>query len=111
VQDCDEEAEEDEGTSEEEELTRVQQEIKMLRYKQESIMRRQAITQRAKAHRQHINRERAKLAELQYTIDIICQQEQRQEAPLDHIYYQPNANPHLTTISFTNHHLRRKSAL
>jgi hypothetical protein len=50
-------------------------------------MRRQAITQCAEAHGQHINRERAKLAELQYTIDILHQQEQRQEAPLDRIHY------------------------
>jgi hypothetical protein len=57
VQDWDEEAEEDEAATEEEELIRVQQEIERLRQEQESIMRRQAIAQRAKAHRQHINRE------------------------------------------------------
>jgi hypothetical protein len=38
-------------------------------------MRSQAITQCAEARRQHINRERARLTELQYTIDILRQQE------------------------------------
>jgi hypothetical protein len=46
VQDWDEEA-----TAEEEELIRVQQEIERLRHEQESIMRRQAITQHVEAHR------------------------------------------------------------
>jgi hypothetical protein len=56
-------------------------------------MRRQAIAQYTKARRQHINRECARLTELQYTIDILLQQEQRQEALLDHIHYQPTTNP------------------
>jgi hypothetical protein len=46
-------------------------------------MRHQAITQHAEARRQHINREHARLAELQYTVDTLRHQEQRQ---------QPNAN-------------------
>jgi hypothetical protein len=71
VQDWDEEAEEDEDTAEE--LIRVQQEIERLRQEQESIMRRQAIAQRVKARRQHINREHARIAKLQYTVDILRQ--------------------------------------
>jgi hypothetical protein len=82
VQDWDEEAEEDKAAAEEEELARVRQEIERLRQIQESIMRRQTIAQRTKAHRQHINRERARLIELQYTVDILHQQEQRQETTL-----------------------------
>jgi hypothetical protein len=66
---------EDEATTEEEELIRVQQEIERLRQEQESIMRRQVAAQCAEAQRQHIIRERARLTELQYTIDILCQQE------------------------------------
>jgi hypothetical protein len=76
-----------------EELARVQQKIERLRQEQESIMRRKVITQLIKACIQHINRERARLTELQYTVDILHQQEQRQKAPLDHIHYQPNATP------------------
>jgi hypothetical protein len=57
VQEWDEEAEEDKAATEEEELIRVHQEIEKLRQEQESIMRRQAIAQCIKAHRQHINRE------------------------------------------------------
>jgi hypothetical protein len=34
-------------------------------------MRRQAIAQCTKSHKQHINRERARLVELQYTVDIL----------------------------------------
>jgi nucleosome binding factor SPN SPT16 subunit len=75
VHDWDEEAEEAEATTEEEELARVQQKIERLRQEQESIMRRQDITQLVKACIQHINRERARLAELQYTFDILRQQE------------------------------------
>jgi hypothetical protein len=92
MQDWDEEAEEDEAIAEEE-LIRVQQEIERLRQEQESIMRRQAIMQHANAHRQHINRERVRLTELQYTIDILHQQEQRQEPPLCQWQHQPNDNP------------------
>jgi hypothetical protein len=76
VQDWDE-AEEDEAEAEENELISVQQEIERLREEQESIMRRQVATQRVEARTQHINRERARLMELQYTIDILRQQEQR----------------------------------
>jgi hypothetical protein len=90
VQDWDEEEEGDEAATEEEELIRVQQEIERLRQEQESIMRRHAIAQRAEAHRQHINIERTRLAELQYTIDILCQQEQKQEPPLVQRQHQPN---------------------
>jgi hypothetical protein len=52
-------------------LIRVQQEIKRLRQDQESIMRRLAAAQRVEAQRHHINRERARLAELQYIVDIL----------------------------------------
>jgi hypothetical protein len=45
-------------------------------------MRRQAIAQRAEAHGQYINSEQARLIELQYTIDILRQYEQRQELSL-----------------------------
>jgi hypothetical protein len=64
VQDWDEKAKEDEVTAEEEGLARVQQEIERLRKEQESIIRRKAIAQHAKTHKQHINREWARLAEL-----------------------------------------------
>jgi hypothetical protein len=46
-------------------------------------MRRQEATQRIEARRQHINRECVRLAELQYTVGILCQQEQRQDPSLD----------------------------
>jgi tRNA C32,U32 (ribose-2'-O)-methylase TrmJ len=82
LQDWEEEAFEDE-TAKKEELFRVQQEIERLHQEQEFIMRRQAEVQCAETQRKHINRERARLVELQYTIDILCQQEQRQEPPLD----------------------------
>jgi hypothetical protein len=55
-------------------------------------MRRQAAAQWAEARRQHINRERAMLAELQYIVDILRQQEQRQEPPLNQMQHQPNTN-------------------
>jgi hypothetical protein len=86
VQDWNEEAEEIEAAAEEEELNRVQQKIERPRQEQESIMRRQAIAQCAEPLQQHINRERAMLTKLQYTIDILHQEEQRE---------QPNTNPPL----------------
>jgi hypothetical protein len=55
---------EDEAVEEEDKFIQVQQEIERLRLEQESIMRGQAATQCAKSRRQHINRERARLAEL-----------------------------------------------
>jgi hypothetical protein len=122
MQDWGDKAKENEAAPEEE-LARVQQEIESFQQEQESIMRRQAIAQCIQAHRQHINRVQVRLVELQYTVDILHQQEQRHEAPLDHIHYQPNAKPpppsanqiptnhlHHTTISSTNHHLHRISA-
>jgi hypothetical protein len=57
-----------------------------------SIMRRQVIAQCAEAHRQHISRERVRLAELQYTVDILHQQEQ--EPTLGQRQHQHNINPH-----------------
>jgi hypothetical protein len=84
VQDWDEEAEKIKAAAEEEELIKVQHEIEMLRQEQESIMRHQAVAQCVEAWRHHINSERARLTELQYTIDVLRQQEQHQ---------QPNANP------------------
>jgi hypothetical protein len=59
------------ATEEEEEFIRVQQEIKRLHQEQESIMRRLAVAQHGEARRQDLNRERAKLVELQYNIDIL----------------------------------------
>jgi hypothetical protein len=50
-----------------------QQEIERLYQEQESIMRRQGDAQHAEAQRQHINRERTRLAKLQYTVDILHQ--------------------------------------
>jgi hypothetical protein len=44
-------------------------------------MRRQAAVQRAEARRQHINRERVNLVELQYTVDILRQQERQDPLP------------------------------
>jgi hypothetical protein len=78
---------------EEAELAKVQQEIERLRQEQEAITRRHAIAQRVEIGRQYINRERATLEELQYAIDILCQQEQRQESPLEQPYNQPNPHP------------------
>jgi hypothetical protein len=73
IGDWDEEAEEEKAAVEEEGIARVQQEIEKLRQEQEAIWRRQAAVQRAKACRQNINRERARLIEMQYTLDILCQ--------------------------------------
>jgi hypothetical protein len=70
VQDWDEKAKRIEAATEEE-LIRVQQEIERFQQVQESIMRRQAITQRVEAQRQHISRECVRLIELQYTVDIL----------------------------------------
>jgi hypothetical protein len=67
------EAEEDEAESEESVLIRVQQEIERLRQEQEFIIRRQADAQCVEALREHINRERTRLAELQYIVDILRQ--------------------------------------
>jgi hypothetical protein len=50
-----------------------QQEIERLYQEQESIMRRQGDAQHVEALRQHINRERTRLAKLQYTVDILHQ--------------------------------------
>jgi hypothetical protein len=71
INDWDDEDKEEAATAEEEELARVQQEIKRLRQEQESILRRQASMQRAEVHRQNINRERSRLAEMQYNLDIL----------------------------------------
>jgi TolA-binding protein len=76
VQDQEDKAFEDEAVKEEE-LSRVQQEIERLSQEQEVITRSQAVIQCAEAKRQHINRERVRLTELQYTIEIFCQHEQR----------------------------------
>jgi hypothetical protein len=86
VEDWEDEAFEDEATAEVGQ-TRVQQEIERLRQGQEAITRKQAVARRAEARRQHINRERARLAELQYNIEIIHQQGQRQEPPLEHPHH------------------------
>jgi hypothetical protein len=103
IQDWDEEVDEDEAAAEEKELIWVHQKIERLRHEQETIMRRQAAAQRAEAHRQHINKEWARLVELQYTIDIHRQQEERQEPTLDQRQHQPNANPHPPTFATQPH--------
>jgi hypothetical protein len=56
-------------------------------------MRRKAISQRTEAHRQHINTERVRLTELQYTITILRQQKQRQELTLNQRQHQPERQP------------------
>jgi hypothetical protein len=93
IDDWDEEAEEEEGATEEEELARVQQEIKRLQQEQEFILRRQATMQHAEARRQIISRERARLAEMQYNLDILCQREQGHEAPPHNQIPQPPPPP------------------
>jgi hypothetical protein len=50
--------------------------------------------QRAEARRQHIDRERARLAEIRQIVDILHQQEQRQEPPLEQAHRQPNLHPY-----------------
>jgi hypothetical protein len=56
-------------------------------------LRGQAAIQHAKACKQNINREWARLAEMQYTIDILRQREHRHEAPLDQIPHPPPPPP------------------
>jgi hypothetical protein len=73
-------------------------------------MRRQAATQHAEARRQHINRERVRLAELQYTVDILRQQVQRQDPLLDQRQHHFNTNPpppnyHIPSPSLPNYHI------
>jgi hypothetical protein len=89
----DEEAEEEEAAAEEEELARVQQEIERLWQEQESILRRQAAIQHIKTHRQTINRERARLAEMQYNLDILRQREQGHDDPPHNQSPQPPPPP------------------
>jgi hypothetical protein len=71
IGDWDEETEEEAAAAEEEELARVQHEIERLRQEQETILRRQATMQHADAHRQNISRERARLTEMQYNLEIL----------------------------------------
>jgi hypothetical protein len=111
------------AAAEEEELARVQQEIKRLRQEKESILRRQAAMQRAEARRQNINRERARLTEMQYNLVILHQQ--GCEAPLhnqipnqpplpppspphNQIPHQPYQLHHKTSSS--SHHFHRRWA-
>jgi hypothetical protein len=61
----------------------------MLQQEQESILRRQAVMKHTEARRQNINRERARLAEMQYNLDILHQQ--GREAPLHNQI--PNQSP------------------
>jgi hypothetical protein len=77
----------------EEELARVQQEIKRLLQEQETITRRQVAVLCSEDRIHHIDRERARLAELWQIVDILCQQEQRQEPPLEHAHKEPNPHP------------------
>jgi hypothetical protein len=71
IGDWDEETEEEAAAAEEEELARVQHEIERLRQEQETILRRQATMQHADARRQNISRERARLTEMQYNLEIL----------------------------------------
>jgi hypothetical protein len=89
IDDWDDEAEKEAAAAEEEELARVQQEIERLRQEHESMLRRQAAMQHAEAHRQNINRERARLVEMQYNLKILRQQ--GCEAPLHNQI--PNQSP------------------
>jgi hypothetical protein len=73
IDDWDDEATEEEVAVEEEELARVQHEIERLRQEQESILRMQVAMQRTEACRQTINRERARLIEMQYNLYILRQ--------------------------------------
>jgi hypothetical protein len=92
INDLDEEAEEEAAATEQEELARVQQEIERLRQEQESIVRRKVAMQCAEARRQNINREQARLAEMQYNLYVL--HHQGHEAPLpsplhNQIHHQP----------------------
>jgi hypothetical protein len=71
INDWDEESKEEVAAVEEEELARVQQESERLRQEEESILRRQAAMQGARAHKQNITRERARLTEMQYNLNIL----------------------------------------
>jgi hypothetical protein len=71
INDWDDEAEEEAAAAKVEELARVQQEIERLRQEQESILIRQAAMQRAEARRHNINKERARLSEMKYNLDIL----------------------------------------
>jgi hypothetical protein len=107
IGDWDKEAEEEEAATEEEELARVQQEIERLQQEQETILRRQAAMQRAEAHRQNISRERARLTEMQYNLEILRQQ--GHEAPLhNQIPNQPPppSSPHNHILHYPNHPLQ-----
>jgi hypothetical protein len=55
-------------------------------------MRRQAAAQQAKAQRQHISREPVRLAELQYAVGILRQQEQRLDQQMGQRQHR-DANP------------------
>jgi hypothetical protein len=93
ISDWDKEADEEEAVAEEEELARVEQETERLRQEHKTIIRRQDAMQRAEAHRQNISRERARLAEMQYNLEILHQQ--GCEAPLhNQIPNQPPLPPH-----------------
>jgi hypothetical protein len=74
-------------------MARVQQETERLLREQEIITRREAAAQRAEVRRQYIDRERARLTELRQTFDILRQQEQRQDPPLEQAYMQPDPHP------------------
>jgi hypothetical protein len=71
IEDWEEELSEDEVV-EEEELAGVQQEIERHYQEQEASTRRQVVVQRAKARIQYIDTERARLAELRQTVNILC---------------------------------------
>jgi hypothetical protein len=98
---------EEAAAADEEELARVQEEIERLRQEQETILRRQATMQRAEAHRQNISRERARLTEMQYNLEILLQQ--GRESPLhNQIPNQspPPSPPHNHILHHPNHPLQ-----
>jgi CRISPR/Cas system-associated endoribonuclease Cas2 len=103
----DEEAEEEAAAADEEELARVQEEIERLRQEQETILRMQTTMQRAEAHRQNISRERARLTETQYNLEILLQR--GRESPLhNQIPNQspPPSPPHNHILHHPNHPLQ-----
>jgi hypothetical protein len=102
VEDWEDETFEDEVV-EEVELARVHQEIGRIRQEQEAITRRQASTQCVKARRQHINRQRARLKELPYIVEILRQQEQKQVPPFEQLHHHNNPNhPTSPLLHFQN---------
>jgi hypothetical protein len=60
-----------------------------------SITRRQVVAQQAEARRQFIEKERARLIELRQIVEILRQQKQHHQPPLEQPYMEPNSNHQL----------------